>query len=272
MAINLITKWAEKIDEKNYPLSVSAAGTNQNYSWDGAKTIKVTSIGTGTMADYDRTKGFGAVATAEDLATVEQTLTLTKDRSFRIKLDKMDENESVVKGEEVLARQLREVTIPEIEAYRFNTMCKGLEAAHKITATADAYADFLTAQEKLDDVFAPAVGRVAYVAPGFLNKLKQNPAFIKSSELGQQMLIKGQIGEVDGVAIVKVNKAWLTDSTDSYDLLIVDKNATVAPLKLASYEAIDHPDFDGKVFQGRFYYDAFVLNNKKKNLAAVKRP
>lgn len=270
MAINLVTLHADKIDEKNSPISVSAAGTNQDYSWDGVKTIKVTSIGVGTMKDYDREAGYGAVATADSLSTTEQVLTLSKDRAFRLKLDKMDENESKIKSEEVIARQLREVVLPEIEAHRFKVMLSGTKASNKLTATDSAYADFLKAQELLDDAFAPEVSRIAFATPAFINKIKLDPSFTLASELMAGNLIKGQVGEIDGIPVVKVNKAWLTDGTSSFNLLIADKNATVAPIKLADYEALNHPDYRGTVFQGSFYYDAFVLNNKAGNLAAVK--
>ena len=156
MAIVLTEKFAEKIDERYYPTSVSAYGTNQNYDWDGAQTIKVTSIGTTAMGDYNRSTGYGTVASADELSNTVQTLTLSKDRFFRAKLDKMDENESKIKSGEVLGRELREVTIPEIEAYRFNVMCANILAntanGTEITATDSPYADFLEANTYLDDL------------------------------------------------------------------------------------------------------------------------
>ena len=273
MALNLTTKYADRIDERYFPETVSAYGTNQNYDWAGAKTIKVTSIGTVAMDDYNRTKGYGAVETAKELTNELQELTLTKDRMFRAKLDSMDEDETKIKAGEVLARQLREVTYPEIEAYRFQVMCKAIVTNSQASEqTENVYSDFLAANEKLDDLFVPQATRVAYVTPTFHNALKKDPVFIKAGDLSQNMLIKGQVGEVDGIPIIKVNKVWLKDdSSNEFDCIIVDRNATVAPMKLANYEAIKHPDFDGTVFQGRFYYDAFVLDMKKKGLVGIKK-
>lgn len=273
MAIDLTTKYADRVDERYYPRTVSSFGTNQNYEWDGAKTIKVTSVGVGAMQDYSRTAGYGAVSTAEDLSNSIQTLTINKDRFFRMKLDKLDEEESKIKGGEVLARQLREVTLPEIEAYRLGVMCKAItDNTQSIEETTTPYSDFLAINEKLDDSFVPENTRVAYVTPAFLNAIKKDPAFIRSADISQNILIKGQVGEIDGIPLVKVNAAWLKDETTKYACIIVDKNATVAPLKLAEYQAIsNHPDFSGTVFQGRFYYDAFVLEMKKKGLVGIKK-
>ena len=91
------------------------------------------------------------------------------------------------------------------------------------------------------------------------------------------MLLKGQVGEVDGVAILAAKKAWMEDNTSSatikYDCLIAHKSATVAPVKLAEYKVItDSEDYSGTVFLGRIYYDCFVLNNKKVGLAGITRP
>lgn len=274
MSITLTEKFADRIDERYHPISVTNAGVNQNYDWDGAQTIKVTSVGTVAMKDYDRETGYGAVASADGLSNAIQVLTLTKDRYFRAKLDKMDEEESKIKGGEVLARQLREVTIPEIEAYRLQVMCKAIVTnTQAIEQTKTVYEHFLEANEKLDEANVPQVTRVAFANPAFINALKLDPNFIKSSDLSQEMLLKGQVGQVDGIPIIKTNTAWLKDdSTNNFDCIIVDKNATVAPIKLAEYTANpNHPDFSGTVFQGRFYYDAFVLDMKKKGLVGIKK-
>ena len=274
MSITLTEKFAEKVDERYHPISVTNAGVNQNYDWDGAQTIKVTSVGTVAMKDYDRETGYGAVASADGLSNAIQVLTLTKDRYFRAKLDKMDEEESKIKGGEVLARQLREVTIPEIEAYRLQVMCKAIVTnTQAIEQTKTVYEHFLEANEKLDEANVPQVTRVAFANPAFINALKLDPNFVKAGDLSQEMLLKGQVGQVDGVPIIKTNTAWLKDDTSTnFDCIIVDKNATVAPIKLAEYTANpNHPDFSGTVFQGRFYYDAFVLDTKKKCLVGIKK-
>ena len=274
MSITLTEKFADRIDERYHPISVTNAGVNQNYDWDGAQTIKITSVGTVAMKDYDRETGYGAVASADGLSNAIQVLTLTKDRYFRAKLDKMNEEESKIKGGEVLARQLREVTIPEIEAYRLQVMCKAIVTnTQAIEQTKTVYEHFLEANEKLDEANVPQVTRVAFANPAFINALKLDPNFVKAGDLSQEMLLKGQVGQVDGVPIIKTNTAWLKDdSTNNFDCIIVDKNATVAPIKLAEYTANpNHPDYSGTVFQGRFYYDAFVLDMKKKGLVGIKK-
>lgn len=268
MSITYTEKFADKVDERFTPSSVSHYITNNDYDFVGAKTIKITSISTVANDNYDRDGGYG---TAKKLENTIQELTMLKDRSFNILLDKMDEEETKIKAGEVLARQMREVVIPELEAYRFGVM---LEAAKDtaITHTAKkAYEEFLDAQEKLNDEDVPA-NRIAYVTPAFLTELKKDENFVKASDLGQKIAIDGLVGMVDGVPIVRVTKKWMKDqSSGDYLCLIGHKSATVAPVKLAEYRVVtDSERYSGTLFLGRFYYDCFVLNNKKKALVAIK--
>ena len=269
MSIAYTQKFTNKIDERFTPNSVTYNIINQDYDFVGAKTIKVTSISTVDNDNYNRTTGYGAAKTLDNEI---QEMTLTKDRSFKILLDKMDEEETKIKAGEVLARQLREKVIPEIEEYRLKTILEESKAnAIAPTKTAKAYDSFLKAQEFLDDNFVPS-NRVAFVTPAFLNELKKDENFIKASDLGQKILLKGQVGEIDGVPVIKTNKAWMKDnSSGTYQCLIGHRSATVAPIKLAEYRVVtDSENYSGTLFLGRFYYDCFVLDNKAKALVGIK--
>nr|DAX76867.1 MAG TPA: major capsid protein [Caudoviricetes sp.] len=275
MAMIYTELFADKIDERFTSEAVSQKIVNNDYSFVGAKTVKVTSINTVDNRDYDRSTGYG---NADILQNSVQEMTLTKDRSFKMLLDKMDEDETKIKAGEVLARQLRERVIPEIEKYRFETIFKSCDTTSQtvtgLTAS-NAYAKFLEAQEKLNDEDVPQ-NRIAYVTPEFLTKLKKDDNFIKASDIGQNIAINGLVGMVDGVPIVRVTKKWMEaktgtpSTTKKYACLVGHNSATVAPVKLAEYRVVtDSENYSGTLFLGRFYYDCFVLNNKAKGLVAI---
>ena len=275
MAMIYTQLFADKIDERFTSEAVSQKIVNNDYSFVGAKTVKVTSINTVDNRDYDRSTGYG---NADILQNAVQEMTLTKDRAFKMLLDKMDEDETKIKAGEVLARQLRERVIPEIEKYRFETILKTCDTNSQtvtgLTAS-NAYAKFLEAQEKLNDEDVPQ-NRIAYVTPEFLTKLKKDDNFIKASDIGQNMAINGLVGMVDGVPIVRVTKKWMgaktgtPATTKKYACLVGHNSATVAPVKLAEYRVVtDSENYSGTLFLGRFYYDCFVLNNKAKGLVAI---
>ena len=82
------------------------------------------------------------------------------------------------------------------------------------------------------------------------------------------MLVNGSVGMIDGVNIIPVPSTYLPDTVE---LIIVHKSAMVSPVKLAEYKThIDPPGINGTLVEGRIYYDAFVLENKKNAIAVHK--
>ena len=69
------------------------------------------------------------------------------------------------------------------------------------------------------------------------------------------------MGTIDGIPIIAVPKSYLPESVN---FIILNKSATTAPVKLSEYKIHDNPPgINGWLVEGRVYYDAFVLNNKK---------
>lgn len=276
MAIIYTEKFAEKVDERFTAAAVTGVAMHMDYDFTGAKKVKVTSVKVGSMKDYDRKNGYGSL---EQVENDIQDLEMTVDRMFGMQLDKMDEEETKIKVGEILARQLREVTIPEIEKYRLVKMIEAATAnANTITAGAKIYPNILAMQEKMDDAFVPESGRIMFVTPATYHQLKLEPDFIVASDIAQNMLIRGQLGMIDGVPIIKAPKKWMTglgsDGTTTYTAkaILIHKSAMVSPIKLAEYKVFDSSEnqtHSGTKFLGRIYYDAFVLENKKAGIVAL---
>ncbi|ATI60385.1 hypothetical protein COE01_17850 [Bacillus thuringiensis] len=263
--LNLTHKFSPLVDERFAPSAVTTASTNQDYEFTGAKGIKITSVQTVEMNDYKRS-GQGRYGQADELGNDLQEEIMKKDRSFTFTMDKMNEEESEVKVAPAIARQMREVVIPEIETYRLKVMSEGAgtKVDGAITKT-NAYESFLAGQETLDDHFVPE-NRVCHATPAYINKLKLDDNYTKASDLAQgTILLKGQVGEVDGVAIIKTPKSFM----NGQEFIITHKSATVAPVKLAETKVhLDPPGISGTLVEGRFYYDAFVLDMKKNAIYA----
>jgi hypothetical protein len=94
----------------------------------------------------------------------------------------------------------------------------------------------------------------------YANLLKQDPAFMRYGNLSQEMILKGILGEIDGVKIVKVPASRLPAGCN---FILTHPMATVAPKQLWEYKIhTDAPGISGWLCEGRVLYDAFVLNNK----------
>ena len=267
MAVNLASKYEKKVDERFKLKSLTESAVNHEYDWVGVNAINVYSVPTVAMNDYVTT-GTTRYGTASELQNTIQTMTLTRDRSFTFTIDRKNYQDSqmVMEAGKALARQIDEVIVPEIDVYRLAAMsaaavANGHVSAATVITASNAYSSLLKAGEFLDEDKVPMTGRIAFVKPSFYNFLKQDNAFIKASEIAQKMLINGQVGEVDGVKIVKVPSTYLPAN---HEFILTHPVATVAANKLEDYKTHDNPPgINGWLVEGRKRYDAFVLENKK---------
>ena len=269
MAIELANKFLPYVDEMFSTESKKSLLTNQDFTWDGAHAVKVYKISTATMNDYGRSgpadgnwSRYGAVA---DLDATTETLQLTKDRSFTFAIDKMDENETAgqLAAATALARQQREVIIPEVDAYVYDVMCAnaGTKPTALALSKANIYEEILKGSEVLDNALVSETGRCLVVTPATYTLMKQCTDIVMETDVGNDLRLKGVISMLDGMNVIKVPAARLPSK---FGFLIAHPCATVAPTKLESYKAHeDPPGISGSLVEGRIVYDAFVLDNKK---------
>ena len=257
------------MDEQFKAESKKSLLTNQDFNWTGAHTVKIYKISTAAMTDYGRTgptgtnwSRYGAVA-GLDAATEE--LTLSRDRSFTFAIDAMDADETgqTLTAASALARQLREVVIPEIDGYVFGKMCTGAgtkPAAAELTA-ANIYGEILKAGAALDAAEVPETGRQLLVTPETLLLMKQSGDIVLETDIGADLRLKGVISNLDGANVIRVPASRVPEG---FGFLLAHPSATVAPVKLESYNTHQNPPgINGQLVEGRVVYDAFVLENKK---------
>lgn len=263
MAINYADKYAQQIDERFTLGALTGGAVNNEYDWIGVETVKVYSIPTVEMGDYALT-GTNRYGDPAELGNEVQEMKVSKDRAFTFTIDKKsrDDTQMTMEAGRALQRQIDEVIVPEVDAYRLSVIAAnaGQEVTGTITKT-NAYSSFLDVQEKLDDAKAPAGGRICYCGSAFYKLIKQDESFTKSGDLATQISIKGQVGEIDGVPVVKVPTSYLPEGVN---FIITNPACTPAPVKLEDYTIHDNPPgISGWLVEGRVRYDAFVLNQKK---------
>lgn len=232
--INLATKFSNVVDERWTLEAQSQLALNNKYDFTGEKTVKVYSIPISVMNDYVRT-GTSRYGTPDDLTRNVQTLTIRKDRSFTFIIDKGDkiQSEMVSDAGQALARQLKEVVVPEFDTYVFKELAAAAQEAGGYATTAitasNAYEQFLAGMEYLGDHNVPDSGRVCFCTYKFANFLKQDPAFMKTGDASQAMVQKGIIGDVDGCMICKVPSSRLPAGAA---FLLAHSEAAVGPKQL----------------------------------------
>lgn len=270
MAINLTTKFQPYTDEIFSTESKKSLLTNQDFDWNGAHTVKVYKVGTSDMNDYKRNpdEGFtgSRYGTIKDLDATTEEFTLKKDRSFTFAIDKLDEDETAqqLSAASALARQQRQMVIPEIDSYVYGVMCEnaGIKAEAIELTTDNIFEEITKANNALDNAEVPETERVLVVSPDVYTLMKRCKDIIMETDITAEMRLRGVISNLDGAAVIKVPAVRLPEN---FGFMLAHPCATVAPTKLEEYKIHqDPPGISGSLVEGRICYDAFVLENKTK--------
>lgn len=269
MAIELVSKFLPYVDEIFTKESKKSLVTNKDFSWTGAHSIKVYKVSVSNMNDYNRDGAddgnwsrYGAV---EGLNAVTQEMMLKKDRSFTFIIDKLDTDETAhqLEGASALARQIRQVVIPEVDAHTYDVMCQNAGITATVTLTAsNIYGEIVKATTALDNAEVPETGRSIIVTPSVYQLMKQSKEITMETNIGNDLRLKGVISNIDGCNVIKVSANRVPEG---FGFMMCHSVATVAPTKLEDYKLHqDPPGISGVLVEGRICYDAFVLDNKAK--------
>lgn len=263
MAIDYVVKYASVIDERFKEESKTNSIVNQDFSWQGTKSIKVYSINTVDLDDYQRsgTSRFGNI---EDLDSSLQEMILTQDKSFSFAIDAMDGDETggALQIGTALARQIRERVIPEIDTYRLNVIAANAGGGDTGAIDEDSiFEQILAGTETLDEAEVPMTGRVLIVSPETYKFMKMSPDIILNTEISNEKRDLGVIATVDGMDVLRIPSNRI--GVANFGFMIAHPIASTAPIKLGYYNVHTNPvGINGTVCEGRIYHDCFVLNNK----------
>ena len=270
-SMNYATRYASVVDERFRLGSLTGAIVNDNFDWVGVQTVAIFSRALAQLNEYN-TQGSNRYGSPEELLNTKQEMQVTQDKSMTYTIDRMSEQDTMgtMEAAATLAENIDNVMLPALDIYRIAKICASAPVSgtythsnHTITkasASVSAYADFLDAQELLDNDKVPQGGRICVVAPGFLNKLKLDQNFVRSADLSQRMLLNGQVGEVDGVPIIKVPASYLPNGVQFF---ITNPIIAPSPIKLEEFKIhYDAPGISGALIEARWRFDCFVLNKK----------
>lgn len=273
MAVNYTTKYSNKIAERFQIGSLTDSACGHDYSFVGAKTVKVYSVDTAALNDFQReaaSNRFGAVA---NLGDTVQEMTMTQDKSFTFAIDAGDMSDQAIakSAGRALRREIDEVVNPTMDKYRLNAWATKAGSTHEVSATptkSTIVEAILDLNAMLTDALVPAEGRTLFIPTSMYKLLKLNPDFISVEALGKKALSKGEVGEVDGCIVKPVPTSWMPSGVH---FMIKYRNCTADPVKLQQYDVLEKVQgFSGPVVQGRIYYDAFVLDAKKAGIGVCK--
>lgn len=271
MTVNLAEKYEKALDQRWVKGSYTDNWINKKYNFDGVKSINVYTVTSVAPTDYDRTDTgdrYGGMTEVQDTIA---TYTLTKDKSFKLAIDRgnLEEQERVKKAAEVLKLEIDEQIIPMIDKDRIATACAGAAAVDQvITASADAYEDTLDANVLLDEDQAPVQGRALFVTPDFYKGIKLSiEKEINASDYNDKLVGRGFVGTLDGIPVIKVPTSYFPAG---YKAVLIHRDALLGARKINEARVKNDSEFiSGALLLGRYIFGSFVLDAKKKGVVAI---
>lgn len=272
MTANLATKYASQLDQVFAAGSYTDAYVNKKYNFTGAKTVNVYTVTTVAPSNYSRSNTgdrFGGNNELQDVVTAYQ---ISNDKSFKIVIDQGNYEQGALakKAGEVLRAEMDEQVTPMIDANRLAKAAAGASAVSQTVAlnTSDAYGNILSMSAYLDEAKAPVAGRVLWIDPLMYNLVKKAiTTTIDASGYNDKLVGRGFVGELDGCPVVKVPSSYFPANTHA---IMIHRDALLGVKQISNTRIVTDSELvDGTILLGRFVFDSFVLNGKKKAVSAI---
>ena len=288
MAINFATKASPKVMEAFSRESLTEGIFSKDYDWTGVATVRIYSVDTLPMQDYDYdlvdgTSRFGSLT---ELGDTYQELTVNQDKSFNGAIDKRNNNSTLMikAAGKVLSRQTRDVIVPMVDKYRLAAIAAGNGVTgfggagggtikYNVSLSKSNIVETIMGHNaEMNNKLVPKKGRVLFIKETEFIKCKLADQIVGTGatlqDVAKNIIVNGEFGTLDGLHIVPVPDSYMPDGVL---YMIVTKNCCISPKKIETMRIIqDHPDIDGHVVQGRFLHDCFVIGKKANGILVAK--
>lgn len=119
----------------------------------------------------------------------------------------------------------------------------------------------MLASAAMVDKKVPINDSVVFVTPLYYTYLKLDKRFTSYGDKAQEIATNGTVGKIDNTEVVVAPTDYFPEGVN---YIIIYKTALLSPLKLSEYLQHENPPgLSGWLCEGRIYFDAFVLKNKK---------
>lgn len=266
MAINLATKYSDKIAEKFTHESIVQGKCSTEWDFSGVKTIKIYTPQTVPYKDYTRS-GTSRYGTPTDMQDTIQELSMTQDKSFSLVIDKGDNSEQMMikNAGKMMALQTKEQAVPMVDKYALSVFAnkagKIVGSSTALTSTkGSVLSAVMDAETYMTDNLVPEGNRYLYIAGKTYNILRQADEYLKLEGTGVKAIEKGVVGEIVGFKVVKVPTSYLPTGVN---FIACYKNAVLLPYKIKDAKIHqDPPGISGALLEGRSLFDAFVIGER----------
>lgn len=269
MAINLITKYADKLAMAYTQKSLIKGKTSTEWSWDGASSVKILSIVTQAPGDYTRS-GVSRYGTPADLQDTVQEIKIAQDKAFAMVIDKGDNTQQgmLKQAGKALNAEIEEQMVPLMDKYALLSFARG--AGTKITTyTSLSKTNILEALTAIEtafsDAFIPNDNRFVFMSNASVALFRQS--LMNCDTITDRLLLKGVVGDFGTLHIVGVPASWLPSNTLA---IAFQQKSVVFPEQISDAKIHqDPPGISGHLLEGRYLYDAAVVKAFEKGVVVL---
>lgn len=255
-----------------------------NVKYSGGREIKIPTIATDGLGNYDRNSGYPR----GKVALTYQTKTMTQDRGIEFLLDRIDVDESgfIATAAETMRVFQSENVIPEIDAYRYSTLYKLINAKGNVeTYTPDKSTIISSLKADIGEVrdkCGSNTDLVIIMSIPIAEKLSDGEEFQRYINLTafKQGEISTEIMTLNGIPIIRVPSARMksaytfnsgasafgfTAASDAKDInwIICPKSAPIAVSKTDGVKIFDPSQTQGAdawKIEYRKFHDLWVMD------------
>lgn len=268
--VNLADKFSSKLDQAFNKVSFTDAYVNKDYDFDGVNSIKVYTLDSAPLVDYDVSNNTNRYGGFSEITDTMATYTLTNDKAFQKSLDTLNEDDSVnaKTAAKWLAIQMNQVIVPTIDKDRIATAVAasaGVGGGGSVVyVPANPLDQIRDMNAKMDDISAPLDGRVIFVTPFVFNDIKKELTPLLNDGSDAIVHSRGLKGLLDGVPVVSAPSYLFPAKIKA---VMWHKSALLAARKLTETKIIDGGALvSGNIIKGRFRFDSWALKGHDSSL------
>lgn len=269
MVINLASKASPKVAERFNVKSATEGLFSKDYEWQGVSTVRVYSVDTLPLNNYDKTQNAGTTSRFGSMTEVGDTyqeMTVADDKAFNGSIDKGNNTAQlqIKAASRVLKRETDEVLIPYVDKYRLTKLAQNAGIGYFLGGTALSSSNIvehiMKANALMSNQRVPEEGRVLYMGYTTAINLKLASQVVGIDSIGEKAIVNGAMGRVDKCQVRLVPDDYMPTGIN---FMIAKTGVALAPKKIETYRILqEHPNIDGHVVQGRLLHDCFVLDAK----------
>lgn len=224
------------------------------------------------MNDYSRTNSSNRYGTPAELQDAYQEVSVTKDRSFSIVIDKGNYKQQGLLKQSgvVMAAEIKEKVQPEVDKYaleKYAQNCGKTLAFAAAVSTSNIIKMLQDIGVTFDNAHIPTNDRWVFMKNANLALAKRADEFKYADSQVTEKLTNGRFTKFDTLNVVGMPDTWFPTNVE---MVAFQSKSVLLPFVIRDSKVHeDPPGISGALLEGRFTYDAFVVGPYCDGVVAV---